>query len=44
MARPPTLRRALPVTRAVVFTIHTYVVDAASVTAEELTALREAVH
>lgn len=34
----------LPVTRAVVFTIHTYVVDAASVTADELAALREAVH
>lgn len=34
----------LPVTRAVVFTIHTYVVDAASVTPEELAALREAVH
>lgn len=34
----------LPVTRAVVFTIHTYVVDAASVTPEELSALREAVH
>ncbi|MDP3196818.1 DUF3445 domain-containing protein [Tabrizicola sp.] len=34
----------LPVTRAVVFTIHTYVVDAASVTPEDLAALREAVH
>lgn len=34
----------LPVTRAVVFTIHTYVVDAASVTPEDLSALREAVH
>ncbi len=34
----------LPVTRAVVFTIHTYVVDAATVSAEELAALREAVH
>lgn len=34
----------LPVTRAVVFTIHTYVVDAASVTPEELASLREAVH
>lgn len=34
----------LPVTQAVVFTIHTYVVDAASVTATELAALREAVH
>jgi hypothetical protein len=34
----------LPETRAVVFTIHTYVVDAASVTPEELAALREAVH
>ena len=34
----------LPVTRAVVFTIHTYVVDAASVSPEELSALREAVH
>jgi hypothetical protein len=34
----------LPVSRAVVFTIHTYVVDAASVTPEELAALREAVH
>jgi hypothetical protein len=34
----------LPVTRAVVFTIHTYVVDAASVTPEALAALREAVH
>lgn len=34
----------LPVTRAVVFTIHTYVVDAGTVTAEELTALRDAVH
>lgn len=34
----------LPVTRAVVFTIHTYVVDAATVSADELAALREAVH
>jgi hypothetical protein len=34
----------LPVTRAVVFTIHTYVVDAATVTPGELAALREAVH
>lgn len=34
----------LPLTKAVVFTIHTYVVDAATVTAEELSALREAVH
>jgi dimethylamine monooxygenase subunit A len=34
----------LPVTKAVVFTIHTYVVDAKAVTAEELTALRAAVH
>lgn len=34
----------LPVTKAVVFTIHTYVVDAATVTPEDLTALREAVH
>lgn len=34
----------LPLTRAVVFTIHTYVVDAASVSAEDLSALREAVH
>lgn len=34
----------LPETRAVVFTIHTYVVDAATVTPEELAALREAVH
>ena len=34
----------LPVTRAVVFTIHTYVVDAATVSPEELAALREAVH
>jgi dimethylamine monooxygenase subunit A len=34
----------LPVSRAVVFTIHTYVVDAASVSPEELSALREAVH
>lgn len=34
----------LPVTKAVVFTIHTYVVDAGTVTAEELAALREAVH
>lgn len=34
----------LPGTRAVVFTIHTYVVDASSVTPDELAALREAVH
>lgn len=34
----------LPVTNAVVFTIHTYVVDAGNVTPEELAALREAVH
>lgn len=34
----------LPVTRAVVFTIHTYVVDASTVTPDELAALREAVH
>ena len=34
----------LPVTRAVVFTIHTYVVDAKAVTPEDLAALREAVH
>ncbi|MGL4238870.1 heme-dependent oxidative N-demethylase family protein [Tabrizicola sp.] len=34
----------LPVTKAVVFTIHTYVVDASTVTPEELGALREAVH
>jgi hypothetical protein len=34
----------LPVTRAVVFTIHTYVVDAGTVTTDELAALREAVH
>ena len=34
----------LPVTNAVVFTIHTYVVDAGTVTPEELAALREAVH
>ena len=34
----------LPVTRAVVFTIHTYVVDAASVSPADLAALREAVH
>ena len=34
----------LPVTRAVVFTIHTYVVDAGSVTPTELAALRDAVH
>lgn len=34
----------LPVTRAVVFAIHTYVVDASTVTPEELAALREAVH
>lgn len=34
----------LPVTKAVVFTIHTYVVDAATVTPADLAALREAVH
>lgn len=34
----------LPETKAVVFTIHTYVVDASSVTPDELAALREAVH
>jgi hypothetical protein len=34
----------LPVTKAVVFTIHTYVVDAKAVTPEELSALRDAVH
>jgi dimethylamine monooxygenase subunit A len=34
----------LPVTRAVIFSIHTYVVDASTVTAEELAALRAAVH
>jgi dimethylamine monooxygenase subunit A len=34
----------LPVTKAVVFTIHTYVVDAATVSADDLAALREAVH
>lgn len=34
----------LPVSRAVVFTIHTYVVDASTVTPDELAALREAVH
>ncbi len=34
----------LPATGAVVFAIHTYVVDAASVTPEELSALRAAVH
>jgi dimethylamine monooxygenase subunit A len=34
----------LPVTGAVVFTIHTYVVDAGSVTPDELASLREAVH
>jgi dimethylamine monooxygenase subunit A len=34
----------LPATRAVVFTIHTYVVDAGTVTADELAALRDAVH
>jgi dimethylamine monooxygenase subunit A len=33
----------LPVTKAVVFTIHTYVVDASTVTSDELSALREAV-
>lgn len=34
----------LPATKAVVFTIHTYVVDAGTVTPDELAALREAVH
>jgi len=34
----------LPVSKAVVFTIHTYVVDAGTVTPEELAALRDAVH
>lgn len=34
----------LPVTRAVVFSIHTYVVRAETLTAKELAALREAVH
>jgi hypothetical protein len=34
----------LPVTRAVVFTIHTYVVDAGTVSPDQLAALREAVH
>jgi hypothetical protein len=34
----------LPVTQAVVFTIHTYVVDAKAVTPDELSALRDAVH
>jgi hypothetical protein len=34
----------LPVSKAVVFTIHTYVVDAGTVSPEELAALREAVH
>ena len=34
----------LPVTGAVIFTIHTYVVDARVVTPEELAALRDAVH
>lgn len=34
----------LPLTKAVAFTIHTYVVDAGTVTPEELAALREAVH
>jgi dimethylamine monooxygenase subunit A len=34
----------LPATRAVVFTIHTYVVDAATVTPDDLAALRKAVH
>ncbi len=34
----------LPATGAVVFTIHTYVVDAGSVTPEDLSALRAAVH
>ena len=31
-------------TKAVVFTIHTYVVEAGTVTPENLAALREAVH
>ncbi|MDZ4087240.1 MAG: DUF3445 domain-containing protein [Tabrizicola sp.] len=34
----------LPKTKAVVFTIHTYVVDASTVTPDELAALRKAVH
>ncbi len=34
----------LPVTRAVVFSIHTYVVRAETLTAEELAALRAAIH
>jgi hypothetical protein len=34
----------LPVTKVVVFTIHTYVVDAGTVSPDELAALREAVH
>lgn len=34
----------LPDTKAVVFTIHTYVVDARAVTSEDLAAQREAVH
>ena len=34
----------LPVTRAVVFTIHTYVVDATTVSPGDLAALRDAVH
>jgi dimethylamine monooxygenase subunit A len=34
----------LPVTKAVVFTIHTYVVDAGAVSPEDLAALRDAVH
>ncbi|MBN8631620.1 MAG: DUF3445 domain-containing protein [Rhodobacterales bacterium] len=34
----------LPETKAVVFTIHTYVVDAGTVTPADLAALREAVH
>jgi dimethylamine monooxygenase subunit A len=34
----------LPVSRAVVFTIHTYVVDAAAVSPADLAALRDAVH
>lgn len=34
----------LPVTGAVVFTIHTYVVDAATVSPDDLAALRDAVH
>lgn len=34
----------LPISRAVVFTIHTYVVDAGTLTAEELAALCAAVH